>query len=562
MKKRYGSMIIGWLVMTGVGIAGPLKTPGEESRYSRYTQQEEIAPFLSALSAQCPQLSVQVIGKTQAVRDYAPQELYLCILSETGARTPEELDRGKPTVLITASQHGGEQSAKEGTLRLLRDLALGELRPLVLKLNLLIIPQCNPYGNRRDRRANELDLDMNRDHIKMESTGVQAMHHVFRVWMPEITLDVHERGDNYYRVSLGCVSNVNIEAEIQNFSRQQILTAVQKRLEKQGVTFHEYVVDDTLGINTASGADLQPEDYAGKPPIMRYSGSDLNDARNSMGIYQTFSFIQEGASRHDLATLEARTGWQWQGLCAFVKVAAERGPEITHMVRRLRDSLLRRASSVDPQVRTALRMEYARDERQPFLDVLQFQGSDDPVDGVLKKDKKAGDPVFESELEAYPLPSKLKVVPQRWDNWYPRVVPTLEVTRPLGYIIPASHRDVIETLLLHDVEMMIFTQDGNWQVEAYAADEVAVGRHDYLPPDKISVSSRSISLICKRGDFYIDCAQPAAILLPCLLEPQSDYGFIRYWKFRLVPEPGDFFAFYRVVSQQNMPVVPYHRWRR
>jgi hypothetical protein len=560
MIKPHRSMIIMGLLTAGALIAQPLKTPGEESRYGRYTQHEEIVQFLSALSSQCPQLSVQVIGRTQAVRDYAPEELFLCILSETAAKTPDKLDRGKPTLMITASQHGREQSAKEAALRLLRDLALGELRPLLRNMNLLIIPQTNPHGNRFDQRADELDLDMNRDHIKMESAGVRAIHHVFRTWMPEITIDVHERGDNYYRVALGCVSNINIEPGIQNFSRQQILTSVQKRLEKQRVTFHEYVVDDTLGINTASGASLQPEDYAGKPPIMRYSGTDLNDARNSMGIYQTFSFIQEGASRHDLATLQARTEWQWQGLRAFVEVAAERGPEMMRQVRDLRQTLLRRACSYDPNDKLVVRMEYARDEQQPFLDVLQFQSSDDPVAGVLKKDKKAGDLLLESELESYPLPARQKVVPQRWENWYPRVVPTLTASRPLGYIIPARYRDVVETLLLHDVEVMMFARDGNMEVEGYAADEVVAGRHDYLPPAKIEVSKKTISLLCKRGDFYIACAQPAANLLPCLLEPQSDYGLIRYWKFRLVPEQGDFFAFFRVVSEQKLPVIPYHRW--
>ncbi|GAI26745.1 unnamed protein product, partial [marine sediment metagenome] len=32
-------------------------------------------------------------------------------------------------------------------------------------------------------------------------------------------------------------------------------------------------------------------------------------------------------------------------------------------------------------------------------------------------------------------------------NWFPDVEPTLSVPRPLGYIIPAKHLDVVETLL-------------------------------------------------------------------------------------------------------------------
>ena len=46
---------------------------------------------------------------------------------------------------------------------------MGELRPLLKSLNFLIMPQTNPYGNWFDRRENEQGLDLNRDHVKLES---------------------------------------------------------------------------------------------------------------------------------------------------------------------------------------------------------------------------------------------------------------------------------------------------------------------------------------------------------------------------------------------------------
>jgi len=52
---------------------------------------------------------------------------------------PQSLNRQKPTIFYFASQHGNEQSAKEAALRLIRDLAAGDLKPLLKKVNVLVM---------------------------------------------------------------------------------------------------------------------------------------------------------------------------------------------------------------------------------------------------------------------------------------------------------------------------------------------------------------------------------------------------------------------------------------
>jgi hypothetical protein len=73
------------------------------------------------------------------------------------------------------------------------------MKPLLKRMNVLIIPQANPFGNAFDVSRNETGLDMNRDHVKLEAAGVDAIHRVFRAWMPEVTTDVHEKGDGLSR---------------------------------------------------------------------------------------------------------------------------------------------------------------------------------------------------------------------------------------------------------------------------------------------------------------------------------------------------------------------------
>jgi hypothetical protein len=537
-----------------------LKTPAEAAGYSQYSQHEHIARFLSELDYASPVMRVQVIGQTREVRAFPAKDLFLAVVNEGGVGSPEQLSRTRPTILIVASQHGNEQSAKEAALWFLRDLAVGELNPLLKKANFLVIPQSNPYGNQFDRRQNEDDLDLNRDHVKLESSEVRAIHRVFRAWMPEVTIDLHEKGDDYFRVSIGCVSNVNIDERLQEFSRNVILAEVKKSLEKKKITFFEYLVSQEMGLDSSAGVRYRPDELAGRDEMKRFSTTDLNDGRNSLGIYETLSFIQECASRHDLESLEQRTRWQYFGLRSFAEAIADHGDEAAALVRELRLGLVEKAETCSDTDSVHLRMEYARDEKQPTLTLQAFERSDSPVRGILKVDKKAGDPLMAGDISPYPYPSQYKVITEVVKNWFPDVESTLSVARPLGYIIPAKHQDVVENLLDHGLEVGLLTRDKILEVEAFVVGEIIPARYDYLPPEKITGEKKTLEYVAREGDFFISCSQPGANLIPCLLEPQSQYGLIRYRAFKLVPQAGDIYAFYRVVKPAALPLIPYCNW--
>ena len=146
-------------------LAATVQTPAEQTHYTEYSQYEAITEFLSHVSHLSEKTKVRIIGQTRERRDYPSKDLYLCIISEEGADSPLKLNRKKPTILLVAAQHGGEQSAKEAALWLIRDLATGKLKNLVKKVNFLVIPQANPYGSFFDQRRNEQNLDLNRDHV-------------------------------------------------------------------------------------------------------------------------------------------------------------------------------------------------------------------------------------------------------------------------------------------------------------------------------------------------------------------------------------------------------------
>ncbi|MFP4082996.1 MAG: M14 family zinc carboxypeptidase [Candidatus Aminicenantes bacterium] len=566
MIRYKGSLII-ILIFSLIFIFFPLeaetvKTPAEESNYKQYSQHEQITNFLSRLDHLSPNLVVKIIGCTKEREEYPAKDLFLCIISEERADFPQKLNRSKPTFFLIASQHGNEQSAKEAALWFIRDLAAGKLKGLLKKMNFLIIPQANPYGNWFNQRRNEQDLDLNRDHVKLEAPESEAIHHVFRNWMPELTMDVHEKGDSYYHLSIGCVSNPNISHTLQEFSRHTILAEVEKDLIEEDIAFHEYLITQRMGIDSSAGVRYRSEDLPNKEMMKRFSTTDLNDGRNSLGIYESLSFIQEGASRHDIQTLKERTRWQYLGIRFFSESVARHGREIIAMVRSLRENVLKKAQIYSEQDKIHLRMKYVRDENQPFLVIKKFEQAETPIIGTLKADKKAGEPLTREDVAPYAYPSEYKVVEEVVRNWFPDVEPVISVSRPLGYVIPSAHQQVVETLLRHDIKVDVFTQDSLLEVELYKIKDIVPAEYDYLPPQMIDLEKAAVQTIIKKGDFYIPCFQEGANLIPCLLEPQSQYGLIRYQKFDLVPYAGDIFPFYRWIKGKELPVIPYKRWAR
>jgi hypothetical protein len=536
-------------------------TPVEAAGYKAYTQNEDIALFLSLADAASPELAVRIVGRTKDVDGYGGRDIYLCLLTESGAAEVAELDRSKPTLLLTASQHGNEQSAKEAALRFVRDLAFGDLKPLLKAMNVLVIPQSNPYGNAFDVRENEIGLDLNRDHVKLESESVRALHRVYREWTPEVTMDVHEKGDDYYRVSIGCVSNANIAPALQEFSRSVLLAEVGKELSKKSATFHEYLITEDLGVDTSSGAKgLERADRGPVDKMKRYSTTDLNDGRNGPGIYESLSFIQEGASRHDIETLEARSGWQYAGIRAFASSVAAHAGEALKMVGDARDKLLERAAARADSDPVHLRMEYVRDPKVPELVIKKFTPAESDVLGLLKIDKKAGEAVLDTDLVPADTPAGRKVVTEVVKHWFPNVSPTLSVPRPVGYVVPADRADVVRTLLDHGVAVEVFAKDAPIEVAAYEVTALVPAKEDYLAPETIEVAKKMTTTIARKGDLYVSCVQAAANLVPSLLEPQSAYGLIRYRKYGLVPDKGGIFAIYRIEKKPNIPLIPYKPW--
>ena len=114
----------------------------------------------------------------------------------------------------------------------------------------------------------------------------------------------------------------------------------------------------------------------------------------------------------------------------------------------------------------------------------------------------------------------------------------------------------------HRIAVDLFTRDVALPVEAYAVTDIEPSDIDWLPPKKIDVEKKPISASARKGDFYVSCAQPAAALIPLLLEPQSQFGLISYQRFNLVPKKDELYSVWRYVEGAALPLVPYKNFLR
>jgi hypothetical protein len=170
---------------------GAPKTGFEQRDGAEFTTHEEEVAFLNAVAAGSPRVRLSVIGTTKQKRP-----MHLVELGEPGPTGPTEA-RKRPTALMVCSQHGNEPAGRETCLKLLRDLAFTADPALVSLLQtttFLFVPTGNPDGRAANDRENSDAVDVNRDHLGLDSPEARAMARVVLDYAPDVAIDLHEYG--------------------------------------------------------------------------------------------------------------------------------------------------------------------------------------------------------------------------------------------------------------------------------------------------------------------------------------------------------------------------------
>lgn len=173
--------------------AGLYDTPGLSPARLAWSSQSELAAWLREQARQSQQTApsqaaVLTIGVSQA-----GQPIEALVLTHAAGTDPAALKATeRPTVMLLAQQHGNAHASAEALMVIARQLAQGELRPLLSRINVLIVPRANPDGAAKATRLTENGFDMAHDHLVLETPEAQALAKLARDYQPIVLLEAHD----------------------------------------------------------------------------------------------------------------------------------------------------------------------------------------------------------------------------------------------------------------------------------------------------------------------------------------------------------------------------------
>jgi len=377
------------------------------------------------------------------------------------------------------------------------------------RIDLALIPQVNPDGSEKNQRRNGHDMDLNRNHLILTEPETRALHRFFDKYLFEVTIDVHEYspyGEDWekfgYRknadVTLGATTNVNVWDKIRDLSNNDAVPAILKYISNTGYSSFVYCPGGPPGI-----------DY------IRHSTFDINDGRQSLGILNSFSFIQEGMNGEDTyaGNLQKRATSQLTGMMGLLDYAYKNKNTLKDLVAAGRKQLM----NPDYGGSVSIQSDHFPDGSKLLLPLKSYSTSRDTVVEVI--------------------------------DYRPVVKSTLDIQRPLGYLVPDSLTELINWLDLQSISYRKFKPSGITSIVQYSIirlDSIDFERDMIINP---LVESGKIVLKDASSYVFVPVDQLKGNMLIIALEPKSMLGLVTYKQYEHLLKPGLPFPVLRLEKQ-------------
>lgn len=478
--------------------------PAVRNDFTKVTSYDELMAYAAELDQVSDLLRTEVIGTSVEGRD---------ILALKFSKDEFGITKDRLKVLIFAQQHGNEQAGKEGALLLAEQLLRPENRQLFDHLDLMLIPQVNPDGSEANKRRNARDMDLNRNHLILTEPETQAVHRVFDRYLFEVTLDVHEYSPygiewmqfGYRKnseVTVGTLTNINIPYGIRHVSEEMYLPFILNYLGEHHFTAFEYLPGG-------------PPDKA----YLRRSTFDINDGRQSLGIQNTFSFIQEGMNGEDglIHNLRRRAEGQAAGMMGLLRFCAGNSEMIRLTVLKSRSTL----SNPLPGSVVSIQAIHAADGSLLELPVFSYTTKRDTVITV--------------------------------DNYRPVVKSGLDIAKPYGYLVPKDSLRLVDWARRHNLELRSCKSVKKASVMQFLIKNIAPTDFEGDTIGDPIMETREVAreIDCKKY-WLIPTNHMKGNMVIIALEPRSMLGLATYKEFKGMMRKGSAFPVLRVETEKGV----------
>jgi hypothetical protein len=497
-----------------------LKSHAELTNYEETSRYDDVLRFFGELQKRSPLVCVETFGHSEEGR-----ALPLVILSDPPVSDPRDARAsGKPIVFVFANIHAGEVEGKEAMQHIARRIVLGDLRPLLDKLIILIAPIYNADGNEKISvmnrtaqngplggvgvRENSKGLDLNRDYMKLESKEAQSLVRLFNRWDPHLTVDLHTTNGSYhgYHLTYSIPLNPTVDPRIIAYHREKMMPAIAKAMLAQH-KFRSYYYGNFEGEAATPGEADRPherrwEAFTHQPRI----------GQNYVGFRNRLTILSEAYSYLDFRRRVEVTE-------AFVeeilKYSASHGAEMSQLANQVDLDTIRRGLNGPP---FQMGVEY---EMKPLPKPVEIL-----VGEVTKvKNARSG-----RDMTVMLEDKFTKVVMQDYGLFAAkRSVPT---ARAYLFRREEGTRAVIEKLLQHGIAVEELTEPLTTEVESFVIDSVKRAGRAFQGHTAVTLTGhyKKETIEFPVGSIIVRADQPLGTLAAYLLEPESDDG-LTTWNF-------------------------------
>jgi hypothetical protein len=505
LAKPSAPLLLTVFLATAAGAQTPsplsLRTRPERTDYRETSSYADVMDFVRRASALAPRLlHPTTFGYTMEGR-----ALPLVVVGRVRDPSPAAVRAsGKVRVFIQANIHAGEVEGKEAAQMLLRALARGEHAAWFDSLVLLVAPIYNADGNERvkltnrgpqngpiggmGQRANAQGLDLNRDHMKLESPEARSLVALLRAYDPQIAIDLHTTDGSFhgYHLTYAPPLHPNTDSALVRLLRDDWLPAV------------------TRAIKRRDGWDFY---YYGDFPGPRERGLERGwysfDARprfnnNYLGLRNRIAILSEAYS---YATFEERI----QATYRFVEEILTYARAHAATVRRV----VAAADEADVTGRTlALREEFQRTDSVAIL-VGAVAEARHPYTGErMLRRLEVRRPERMPEFQTFRA--------------------TETAVAPAFYYVPAGLPKVIALLDAHGVRFERLARAEARTVERFAIDSQTTAANEFQGHHERTLYGRweSAEVTLPESTVVVTVHQPLGRLAFTLLEPRSNDGVV------------------------------------